>query len=47
MLLVIAINTIYPLVATYDVCANFDTDHQCLQSGALYYLDFNTMIELL
>ena len=48
MILVLLINSIYPLVATYMVCDRYnDEEHICLKSGILYYLDFNVMIQTL
>jgi hypothetical protein len=47
MLIVISVNTIYPIVATFIVCTKFDSTHECLDVGPLYYINFTTMIDLL
>lgn len=51
-LCILAINSVYPIYATYYACNHYQNpdpndEFECLQVGLLYYVDFNNMITAL
>lgn len=48
VVLVIGVNALYPIYATFYACRELDTqDNYCLKVGVLYYLEYRSMVQLL